>query len=187
GIIAMQVQLFYAWRIYKLIGNVGVVLMVAIPSVVGGLSGIGTAIGVGILPQFSGLQRLKVIVILWLVGAVVCDVTITGVLTWFLHKNRTQYIRTQGLISRMMQLIVSNGLLTATFAAADVISYLVTVRQFYLKLFNFPLCKLYGNAVMATLNARVLLSSSSGSAYVQEENPVRLHVTRVSSFMITAA
>lgn len=74
----MQVQLFYAWRIYKLIGNVGVVLMVAIPSVVGGrewhlfgayqlhplmtnsVSGIGTAIGVGILPQFSGLQRLKV-------------------------------------------------------------------------------------------------------------------------------
>ncbi|KAH9934324.1 uncharacterized protein B0H18DRAFT_951667 [Fomitopsis serialis] len=171
GIIAMQVQLFYAWRIYKLTGQLWLVATVAVPSVIGGLSGVGTAIGVGILPQFSGLQRLKVVVILWLMGAVVCDMIITTVLTWYLRKNRTAYTRTKGLISRMLQLIVSNGLLTAAFAAADVVAYLATTNSYHL-IFNFPLCKLYGNTVMSTLNARSMLAPASSTAQYQGDGHV---------------
>lgn len=39
--------------------------------------------------------------ILWLVGAVVCDVTITGVLTWFLVREIFTMQRAVGLSRRM--------------------------------------------------------------------------------------
>lgn len=73
------------------------VLMVLFAAV----SGIGTAIGVGMLPQLDGLQRLtvwnhhkcitistqgeeQVIVSLWLAGSAMSDVIIASALTWHL-------------------------------------------------------------------------------------------------------
>lgn len=77
----MMVQMFYAWRIHRLTRNWWIVCAVVSTSLVGGLSGIGTAIAVAMYPQFAGFQHLKVIVILWLTGAAVCDVIITVALT----------------------------------------------------------------------------------------------------------
>lgn len=161
GIIAMLVQSFFAWRILKLTRNYWLVGTVMVTALVGGLSGIGTAIGVAMLPQFAGLQRLKVIVILWLVGTAVCDVIITVALTWHLRSHRTGLSRTNTLISRIVRVTVSNGLLTAGFALADVIAYLATPRGIHIA-FNYALVKLYGNSVMSSLNSRAFLSDSSG-------------------------
>lgn len=128
GVIAMLVQSFYAWRIFKLTSNRWLVVVVLVPSVVGGLSGIGTAIAVALRPQFSGLQRLKVIVLLWLGGAAMSDTCIAAILVWQLYRSRTGVHKTDTMISRVIQMTVSNGILTATFALADIISYLSTVR-----------------------------------------------------------
>jgi len=54
GIIAMIVQLFFAWRILRLVA----VILVA--SLIGGLSGIGTGIAVAIHPALSGFSYLQV-------------------------------------------------------------------------------------------------------------------------------
>jgi len=164
GIISMQVQFFYAWRLQKLTGNKLIVAAVVISSLVGGLSGIGTAIGVGMLREFARLQELKVVVSLWLIGSAVCDVVITGALTLHLRKHRTGFSRTDTLITKITQVIVSNGLLTAIFAVADIIAFLATDKSYHL-IFNFPLSKLYGNSVMSSLNARsILINSSSKSS-----------------------
>ncbi|KZT66294.1 hypothetical protein DAEQUDRAFT_471660 [Daedalea quercina L-15889] len=175
GVISMQVQFFYAWRLHKLTGNKFIVFAVVASSLVGGLSGIGTAIGVGMVKEFAKLQQLKVVVSLWLIGSAVCDVIITVALTWHLRRHRTGFSRTDTVINRITQLIVSNGLLTAIFAVADIIAFLATSKSYHL-IFNFPLSKLYGNSAMSSLNARhILINNSSKSvSYQGDVNPARV-------------
>ncbi|KAI0937414.1 hypothetical protein AcV5_005330 [Taiwanofungus camphoratus] len=162
GIIGMLVQLFYAWRIHKLTRNVWLVGAVVTTSLVGGLAGIGTAIAVAMRPEFAKLQQLKAIVITWLVSAAVCDGLIALALSWHLRQNRTGFSRTDTIISRLVRLTMSNGLLTAGFALADVVAYLSTPTGLHIA-FNYTLVKLYGNSVMSSLNSRaILLNPSSG-------------------------
>ncbi|KAI0729022.1 hypothetical protein C8Q72DRAFT_915685 [Fomitopsis betulina] len=172
GIISMQVQYFYAWRIHKLTGNKLLVGAVLLSSTVGGLSGIGTAIGVGMLPQLDGLQRLTVIVSLWLAGSAMSDVIIASALTWHLNKQRTGFAYTDSLISKIMTLIMSNGALTAVFAVADLCAYLASTKGYHL-VFNFALAKLYGNSAMSSLNARAILQNAANSSTSQGEVAAR--------------
>ncbi|KZT66297.1 hypothetical protein DAEQUDRAFT_695816 [Daedalea quercina L-15889] len=178
GIVSFQVQMFYAWRIWKLIGNRFLVGLVAITATVGGLSGIGTAVAIGMRPDFLGFIHLKSIIILWLLGEGISDIIITVTLTWYLRRHLGGYSKTDGLVTRVMHLIVSNGLLTATFAIGDLICYFATDESWHL-IFNFPLCKLYGNSVMSTLNARAIFmapSNGPSSAYQSaDQAPIRFN------------
>ncbi|EPS94846.1 hypothetical protein FOMPIDRAFT_93499 [Fomitopsis schrenkii] len=183
GIISMQVQFFYAWRIHKLTGNKLLVGAVLISSAVGGLSGIGTAIGVGILPQLAGLQRLTVIVSLWLAGSAASDVIIASALTWHLNKQRTGFAYTDSMVSKIMTLILSNGALTAVFAVADLIAYLASIKGYHL-IFNFSLAKLYGNSAMSSLNARVILKNAASSSTSQGEAAPRATASRLQNDII---
>ncbi|TFY63802.1 hypothetical protein EVJ58_g3034 [Rhodofomes roseus] len=162
GIIAMIVQMFFAWRILRLTRNYIAVAVIVAASLVGGLSGIGTAIAVAMRPAFAGFQHLKVIVILWLMGAAVCDVLITLALSWHLRQQRTGFSHTDTIISKIIQLTVSNGLVTAGFAVADIVAFLSTPRGIHVA-FNYALVKLYGNSMMSSLNSRTLLSTSDKS------------------------
>lgn len=80
GIVAMMVQMFYAWRIYVLTKNSWITAAVIATSIVGGcelqvvsriccltltslilvVCGIGTAIAVAMRPDFAGFHHLKV-------------------------------------------------------------------------------------------------------------------------------
>jgi len=176
GIVSFQVQMFYAWRIWKLIGNRWVVGIVVFTATIGGLSGIGTAVAIGMRPEFLGFIHLKSIIICWLLGEGISDIIITICLTWYLHKHLGGYSKTDGIVTKVMHLIVSNGALTATFAIGDLICYFATDKAYHL-IFNFPLCKLYGNSVMSTLNARaIFMTTSNGptSAY-QSDPPIRFN------------
>ncbi|PCH42170.1 hypothetical protein WOLCODRAFT_72014, partial [Wolfiporia cocos MD-104 SS10] len=153
GIIGMMVQLFYAWRIHRLLRNVWIVAIVVITSLVGGLSSIGTSIGVAMLPQFAGLQRLEVIIVLWLVGTALCDVIIATALSWHLREHHTGLSHTDSIITRIIQFTMLNGLLTAGFVIADVTASLGSLSGLHLS-FNFALVKPYGNSVMSSLNLR---------------------------------
>lgn len=69
--------------------------------------------------EFAKLQRLKIIVSLWLFGAAICDVGITFALTWHLvswpysllmglpdarqREHRTGFARTDTVINRITQ------------------------------------------------------------------------------------
>ncbi|KAH9838247.1 uncharacterized protein C8Q71DRAFT_856210 [Rhodofomes roseus] len=160
GIIAMIVQMFFAWRILRLTRNYIAVAVIVAASLVGGR--IGTAIAVAMRPAFAGFQHLKVIVILWLMGAAVCDVLITLALSWHLRQQRTGFSHTDTIISKIIQLTVSNGLVTAGFAVADIVAFLSTPRGIHVA-FNYALVKLYGNSMMSSLNSRTLLSTSDKS------------------------
>ncbi|KAH9934262.1 uncharacterized protein B0H18DRAFT_951621 [Fomitopsis serialis] len=172
GIVSFQVQMFYAWRIWKLIGNRWLVAIVAVTATVGGLSGIGTAIAIGMRPEFLGRSSS---VGFWGKASATSSLLSVSPGTWQ-HKHLGGYSKTDGIVTKVMHLIVSNGLLTATFAIGDLICYFATDEAYHL-IFNFPLCKLYGNSVMSTLNARAIfmtISDGPATAY-QSDPPIRFN------------
>ncbi|KZT05772.1 uncharacterized protein LAESUDRAFT_760004 [Laetiporus sulphureus 93-53] len=165
GIIAMQAQIFYIWRIHKLTGLRWLVCILIVTSVVGCLGGIASSIVVAFRPIFTQFGRYKEAVIVWLGAAAITDIMITSTLVWYLRKKRSAFPRTNTIVSRIIQLTVSNGLLTASFAVADVIAFVCQAGGLHLA-FNYPLCKLYGNSVMASLNSRAILIHSSDNVVV---------------------
>ncbi|EMD35143.1 hypothetical protein CERSUDRAFT_97065 [Gelatoporia subvermispora B] len=162
GIIATSVQLFFAWRIKVLTQNnwiVGVVVFSAMGSIFGGL---GTAIAIHYVPEFIEFQKFQAVVIIWLILAAICDTTITISLTIHLRRHRTGFAATDHLLDKIIRITVQNGLITALWAIADLITYLATPTGAHLAL-NFPLAKLYTNSLLSTLNSR-----RSGESYAQK-------------------
>ncbi|KAI0784772.1 hypothetical protein C8Q75DRAFT_369245 [Abortiporus biennis] len=153
GIIATITQLFFAWRVKVLTDNTLAVLLIVATSLCSLFGGIGTSIAISIVPQFQQFQKFKVIVIVWLIGAAVCDTAITIALTIYLRKHKTGFSNTDGILNKIIRLTVQNGLLTAVWAIVDLAAFLATDTGLHLA-FNFPLSKLYTNSLMSTLNSR---------------------------------
>ncbi|KAI0337231.1 hypothetical protein BDW22DRAFT_1433528 [Trametopsis cervina] len=154
GIVATIVQLFFAWRIHKLMKNPFITVFVVLTALTSIVGGIGTAISIHFTPNFVDFQDFKVVVIVWLIGASVCDLTITTVLTWHLRRHRTGFSKTDDMLNKIIRVTVSNGLITSIWATVDLIVFLANPTGLHL-LFNIPLSKLYTNSLMATLNSRI--------------------------------
>ncbi|EED82460.1 predicted protein [Postia placenta Mad-698-R] len=113
-----------------------------------GLAAIGTSINIGIKPIITNFVHYKAIVIVWLVSSTVADVAIAFALTWRLYV-RLQWKIVMVLI-KVLLVTMSNGLLIAAFAFADMIAFLAT--------------RSYGNSAMTTLNSRAISFSSVDNA-----------------------
>ncbi|KDQ62487.1 hypothetical protein JAAARDRAFT_30386 [Jaapia argillacea MUCL 33604] len=153
AIIATMVQLFFAWRVKVLTGNWFIVTIILSFAIASGCGGLGTAIAVGIVPEFIHFQDFRVIVIVWLISTVVCDVIITASLTWHLKSHRTGFPATDDVVNKIIRLTVQTGMMTAILAIVDLGVYLGNPTGLHLA-FNFPLSKLYTNSLMSTLNSR---------------------------------
>ncbi|KZT05784.1 uncharacterized protein LAESUDRAFT_813307 [Laetiporus sulphureus 93-53] len=158
GIIGLQVQLFYAWRIRQLTGKKWLVGLIVTLSVIGCLMALGTAIGIAFRPEITQLDRYKQFVSTWLAAAACADITISVSLIYYLHTRRTGLPRTDTLITRLIQLTMSYGLLTSSFALIDIIAFFADSGGLHLA-FNYTLCKLYSNSMMSSLNSRDILST----------------------------
>ncbi|KAJ8689748.1 hypothetical protein PTI98_012618 [Pleurotus ostreatus] len=84
GITTATVQLFFAWRVKVLTGNIWLVSLITITSISSGLCAIGAAAATEWVPQFINFQKFEVVVIIWLAGSAVSDVVITAAMTWYL-------------------------------------------------------------------------------------------------------
>ncbi|KAF8177996.1 hypothetical protein BJ912DRAFT_1130885 [Pholiota molesta] len=173
GIIAALVQLFFAWRVRILTHSwplAGVVLL-------GSLSGLGmlvllnagavaTSFEVGDTPRFTDFRNFKGVVIVWLVSESVTDIIITTSLVWYFDGIKRgsegptiwstvsfarSHLPMRSLITP--EVTVQTGLITSVVATLDLILFLIYANGTHL-VFNFPLCKLYTNSLMSSLNAR---------------------------------
>ncbi|KAK0221878.1 hypothetical protein IW262DRAFT_1551701 [Armillaria fumosa] len=164
GIIAAMVQVFFAWRVKVLTNNYWFVSIIILASLAGGSGGIATAVEVGFQPRFILFRNFKSVVILWLASECFADIFITVIMVWHLIfrlpvANRDTYNPREniklGLKPRMSSSIVlyATGLMTSICATLDLIFYLVDPTGTHL-IFNFPLCKLYTNSMMSSLNSR---------------------------------
>ncbi|OCH87970.1 hypothetical protein OBBRIDRAFT_759000 [Obba rivulosa] len=153
AIIALQVQLFFAWRVKVLTGSIPAVVLIVICSLFQFFGGLGTAIAVGMIPEFVQFQRFKAIVIVWLAFSSIADVAITFALVWHLRKHKTGFAATDDIVNRVIRMTVQTGLVTALWASIDLVAYLTSSSGLHL-IFNIPLAKLYTNSLMSSLNSR---------------------------------
>ncbi|EPQ54595.1 hypothetical protein GLOTRDRAFT_129946 [Gloeophyllum trabeum ATCC 11539] len=177
GIISTMVQLFFAWRVRVLTGRLPLALVIAFLSIVSGLSGLGTSIAVGIIPEFVHFQKFQVIVIMWLLTTCICDVAITAALTWHLRRHRTGFPATDDIVNKIIRLTVQTGMITAIVAVIDLGMFLGTSTGLHLS-FNFPLSKLYTNSLMSTLNSRAGWGKYSRTTENSEEGVNHISVPR---------
>ncbi|KAK0432888.1 hypothetical protein EV421DRAFT_1742001 [Armillaria borealis] len=153
GIVSGAVQLFFAWRVKILTSNiwmVGLVVATALAGTVGAIGSSAESVKAGTFVKF---QEIKSWVILWLVGACVADMLITGILVWHLRRHKTGFQTSDELVDRIIRSTVQTGLITSICAIVDLMVYLLDPTGLHL-LFNFPLSKLYTNTLMSSLNSR---------------------------------
>ncbi|KIK59013.1 hypothetical protein GYMLUDRAFT_45033 [Collybiopsis luxurians FD-317 M1] len=153
GILCGLVQAFYAWRVNVLVGKWYIYLTILFCSVASILMGIATGIACQWVVLFSNFQKFEVVVIVWLVSASVADCLITGSLVNHLRHHRTGFQKTDTHIDRIIRLTVQTGMITAIWAVADLLVYLLNPTGMHLVL-NCPLGKLYANSLLSSLNSR---------------------------------
>ncbi|KAF9562685.1 hypothetical protein CPC08DRAFT_761351 [Agrocybe pediades] len=148
GFIVSAVQCFYAWRIYVLTKSYTFPILIILNGITGLVASLVTAARLGKTPRFSDIVNDKPSITVWLVSEVLGDILITIVLvTYFAN-------------AFSVTVTIQTGMLTATFATIDLITFLADPTGLHL-LFNFALAKLYSNTLMSTLNSREIWMSDS--------------------------
>ncbi|KAJ6495240.1 hypothetical protein C8R45DRAFT_1061879 [Mycena sanguinolenta] len=135
ALIASLVQLFYAWRVKMLTGNMWLTLFVVACS----LLGFATTIEVHLTPRFSEFIHFKV--------------RLNLPLSTVISSHKSGLEGSDMLVDRIIRITLQTGLTTAVCAIADLILFLADPVGLHLA-FNFPLCKLYTNSLFSSLNAR---------------------------------
>ncbi|KAH9916815.1 uncharacterized protein B0H18DRAFT_1214951 [Fomitopsis serialis] len=164
GLISAVVQIFFAWRIFKLsrspvLGGSMAAFIVAL-AVVQTIACIITGVkekAEGIASALHG--QLLTVAILWLGGTVVVDVLIAVCMTYLLLRRKTGISSTDALINRMVRLVVETGTLTASLSILVLIT--ANIRPLHETLvYQAPaliLTKMYSNTFLTNLNSRVYL------------------------------
>ncbi|KAJ6488049.1 hypothetical protein C8R45DRAFT_264631 [Mycena sanguinolenta] len=163
GLIACLGQLFYAWRVKVLTGNVWLMLIVVVCALLGLAGGIATTVEILLTPKFADFMHFKSTVIVWLGAACLADILITAILVLHLSSHKSGLEGSDRLIDRIIRLTMQTGLATVMWAIVDLIIYLAVPSGLHLA-FNIPLCKLYTNSLLSSLNARNPQGGGSGSS-----------------------
>ncbi|GAB1520650.1 hypothetical protein RhiTH_003733 [Rhizoctonia solani] len=169
--ISSTTQGFFAWRIAKLTGQPWMGWGIALSAFIQFAAGLSSTIGAFIVQDFARFQELKAAVITWLGLSALTDVVITCILSWYLHTHRTGFSKTDDIITRLVRLTVQTGLITTLWATTDLILYLGWSHNLHL-FFQLPLCKLYTNSLMSTLNSRAGWGGSFTSSTTGNVDPM---------------
>jgi len=81
------------------------------------------------------------------------DIIITTILVLYLRKHKSGFQASDLMVDRIIRLTVQTCFITSVVAILDVSFFLADPTGTHL-MFNFPLCKLYSNSLMSSLNSR---------------------------------
>ncbi|KAF9448637.1 hypothetical protein P691DRAFT_775279 [Macrolepiota fuliginosa MF-IS2] len=155
--IGVIVQLFYAWRIHVLIQNWFLVLLVVSVSLAGGVGATYITYKVSITPDYTQWAAWDGIDVTWLGCAGAADILITISLVWYLESDRrrhkTGFKNSDMIVDRVIRVTMQTGLLTSMVAITNLFVFIGDPTGTHLIL-NTPLCKLYSNSLLSSLNAR---------------------------------
>ncbi|KAF9031557.1 hypothetical protein BDZ89DRAFT_984671 [Hymenopellis radicata] len=157
SIIALIVQSFFAWRIYKLSENW---ILVAVVEVIALLQcGAGVAGGL-IIQTFGVYSRIPLStgasdsIQVWLAASAACDIFIAIVMVYLLIRTPIRFRRTKVLVSKLVRLTIETGTITAICALVILILF-STVGGSYYACFGALVAVLYSNVALAVLNSRI--------------------------------
>ncbi|THV01115.1 hypothetical protein K435DRAFT_776175 [Dendrothele bispora CBS 962.96] len=163
GILALIVQLFYAYRIFILRRSYILPTIISLSALVSA----GAALAVGIQEYLNGSEsafhsRPSVSTPLWYASSVLSDVLIAIVMVYTLMKSKNNITKTNRTISRIVHLTIASNLLTAAVALFGLISVVGFPHRIELKTVSSTVIgKLYVNSFLAYLNNRMILREHS--------------------------
>ncbi|KAJ7627391.1 hypothetical protein FB45DRAFT_60349 [Roridomyces roridus] len=82
------------------------------------------------------------------------DLAIAFVLCWYLRRSKSEFERTNFVLTQLIQYTVSTGLLTSIFALGTLAAYIGSRETFIWLAIYVSLGRMYTNALLATLNSR---------------------------------
>ncbi|KAJ7911909.1 hypothetical protein B0H13DRAFT_1614123, partial [Mycena leptocephala] len=153
-LVSTPIQLFIAWRVRIVTRSAMLPILISVLAMVsfGARRNRGTTI-VSLHPNFSDFPSFKPEVITWLVSTSACDVLLTGSL-WI---RKTSVIATDSYLNKIIRLTVQTGFITAAAALLDMFLYIFMPGTTLNFIFDYPLSKLYTNALLSTYVLRIIL------------------------------
>ncbi|KAJ3737670.1 hypothetical protein DFJ43DRAFT_1045732 [Lentinula guzmanii] len=141
-------------------------------------------IGLCVLYIVKGLQSPTVLTlvspffynqtIVYLVIASAVDLalslTITVILYQLRHSELSQYSSTSSALKKLIIISINNGIWTALFAILDLILYVAYPTTTLYLIFDFTMCSLYTNTLLANLNARDYVASCLATEVMMSNN-----------------
>jgi len=153
--ISTPVQIFTAWRIMVISQSKAMAAVITILSLASFGGAIWTAVEVAVFRSFALKPALNPAGAVWFSTSAAADLLISGSLVFSLHSRRTGHNSTDASINRIIRLTIQTGGITTVFAIADLVAFLVSPMTAISFVWDFSLSKLYTNALLSTLNARV--------------------------------
>ncbi|KAH7918657.1 hypothetical protein BV22DRAFT_1024228, partial [Leucogyrophana mollusca] len=148
GLISFLVHGFFSWRIWV----------------------IGKSLYVPILVMAVSLAQCLLVIIsivsdaifsCWLGGSFICDVMITFETTrWLLKNSRTGFRETHSLVLKLVKLTIETGMVTTVAILFELLLFRFLGDFVHLSVY-FSISRLYANCLLATLNARLVISRDS--------------------------
>ncbi|KAF9266140.1 hypothetical protein L218DRAFT_97437 [Marasmius fiardii PR-910] len=164
GAIAVIVQMFYCLRIYKISRSKTVPLVVASIgwascAILYALS-ITTLVECKTFAEFLAPNR-KMMSTLMNATAALCDISISGVIVYYLHRRKSGIRNSTSIINRMILFTASTGILTSMIALVSLICQFVLPASFF-SVWIYLFCgRLYTNSFLTTLNGRLYIIEGS--------------------------
>lgn len=168
-VISTPIQLFFAWRIWRLSKSFWVPGFIAILAFASLAGGVWTAVMLRIVLTFANKPKLHNSALVWFLSSCVADILITVSLVLSLSKRKTGFSGTDSVIDRIIRMTIQTGMLTALFSILDVICFMVLPHAAINFIWDLALSKLYTNCLMSTLNARQSLNGVSTSNGISEQ------------------
>jgi len=175
-IIETIVQSTYALRVWTLSQKnrwlTGAVISFAFIQLVGGM-GVSHDLAVATSIDSAHSLRTKSFGAVQLVASVICDVTISASLVFFLNKNRRGLRRTQNIVDRLIIYSINVGILTSVVAILNLIFWQAMPQNFNFVIFHYIISKLYINSLLVTLNSRAALRKRDVDDIISMSNLIR--------------
>jgi len=156
-LISTPIQMFTAWRISVISQGKKIPALVCLFSLVSFAGAMKVTVDVATFKLFSTKDTFKFNMpgVIWFVGSACADVLITVTLVYSLSVRKTGHASTNVSVNRIIRLTVQTGLVTMLFALADLLFFTISSKTAISFVWDFSISKLYTNALLSTLNARV--------------------------------
>jgi len=152
--ISTPVQLFVAWRVLVLTERYLWPILIALTSLISFGGGLSVTIMVSRHPDYAAFKSFNPFVITWLSASAACDVILSVALIYSLYTRKTGVGSSDRHVDRIIRLTLQTGSITAVTALLDLLVFLFTPGTTLQFIWDFPLSKLYSNALFSTLNSR---------------------------------
>ncbi|KAL4258162.1 hypothetical protein AB1N83_012364 [Pleurotus pulmonarius] len=164
GFVMSVSQLFFAWRIGQLSQKMWLQIFISIVSVLqwgGSLAQAVAIVNIGTVSSSLTNSVLTISFYVWMAGNIVCDLTITLSMIWFLWKaqGEARFKPTRTMLARILTFTLETGLITTVWMALQLIPWGSLGQgdgnhQAAYSMFLYPSGTLYTVWLLATLNSR---------------------------------